>query len=352
MFSSMSESPSTSTSKQSQAEKGFTVDSPAGPIPKKPKHGTNSSSEGDANNCASTFASANPNLGDIPQELFKDNLKQTVTSPSSIAESSFATSKTSMPPDAAADSSHRNLSSTMKEETCEFVPASKVRPETIYIDSSSSSDDDDRTVVNFNTHGTSSRCEIYGYQYACKYLATAHFGKYGPFSLDKCYDKIFMDNLDNSFDVKKSLNKSGQDDPSLMCNRLKIHSYRKMKDEKTNGAKTFTFKNGSRGYYFVFVRIFTKEEKRAGMNSLHEMHKWMDAIRKEYVNTPCQYPVKMDKSVVLGSSLADKRTVDRLLLDMDVVEYARLIHGSKAAKPKYSKLYFSEERKGAKDLLG
>ena len=352
------------------------------PVSKKAKtleDGKDKPSEITPSACEYSFTdSANPNLGDdVPPELFKHNLHKTI-SPPSVADSSssntappasHSSDPDTEPSDTPPELVQRNLNTAMKAETTKSTPTSQMR-QTVYIDSSSDSESekDDKegvdeksnstTISNPYTHqfvyGTSSRHELYGYQFATKYLVTCHFGKNGPFSLDRMYDKEFIIDLNNSFDVKESLSKQGRgDNPSLMCNRLKIHSIRKMKDHYTNGAKTYAYKGGSL-YYWVFVRIFSKEEKRNGLNTEAEMYDWMDNIRRAYIGTRTQndWQVRCDRSVLLGSSLAHKRTVDTILLDMDVAEYAMLIHGTKVNKPKYLAQFFSEENKGARDLLG
>ena len=267
------------------------------------------------------------------------------------------------------DTSPENLERAMKEEVVETATASCAQPRnpTISVDSSSSDDEFDllpSSANNLVTHDDNtirigSRNEIYGYQFACKYIVTAHMGKHGPDGEEKVYDKEFISHLVDSLNTRSKRGKAGFSDPNLMCNRLDIHSVRLMRDKHSNRAKVFEYGNGGRGHFHVFVRVFTRAEIDAGLNTEEELLNWMERIRAAFCATRARYPFRLSIGQILGGKQAKTRALDRLLLDADVAEYARMIYGRKIAEGKFVndvnkvlQFYSPWNAQAAKDLCG
>ena len=176
-----------------------------------------------------------------------------------------------------------------------------------------------------------SRNQIYGYQYRCPYIVTAHMGKNGPFSDDKVYDKEFVTYLLDSIQKRANQGHEGWSDEGLLCNRLKIHSIKLMRNQNKgeNTARTVRYSSGGTGYFHVFVRVFTKKEVREQKNTEEEMQRWLQGIRDEFVKTKAMYPFRLENGGLLGRNKASTRALDSLLMDSDVAEYAKLFHSKK-----------------------
>ena len=232
-----------------------------------------------------------------------------------------------------------------------------------------SSDEDDfdliplsNNIISDDKHAqVGSRNFIYGYQYACPYIVTAHMGKNGPFSDDKIYDKEFITYLLQTIKERNSQGPEGLQDKSLLCNQLDIHSVKLMRNCLENRAKQFRYINNGVGYFHVFVRVFTKKQLMAGKNTEEEMVSWMSKIADAFRATKAKYPFRLDLGSVLGKDQAHVRALDTLLLDADVAEYAMMIYGNKkptAGKWLLSKvdklaMFFSVWNEGAaRALLG
>ena len=182
-------------------------------------------------------------------------------------------------------------------------------------------------------------------------------GKHGPDGEEKVYDKEFITNLVESLKKRSKRGKAGFSDPNLMCNRLAIHSVRLMRDRHSNKAKVYEYGNGGRGHFHVFVRVFTKAEIDAGLNTEEELLNWMERIRDAFCATRARYPFRLSIGQILGGKQAKTRALDRLLLDADVDEYARMIYGRKIAEGKFltdvnkvMQFYLPWNAQAAKDL--
>ena len=260
----------------------------------------------------------------------------------------------------------KNLGIAMKQELMNASPSScKTRHPAIA--SAPSSDDEDEfdltpSVGNIISNSSSSRIgscnEIYGYQYACPYIVTAHMGKNGPHSDEKIYDKEFLTHLFVSIQQRDALGAQGFLDQSLLCNQLKIHSVKIMREQRENRGKQFRYSNGGVGFFHVFVRVFSKKQVRKGLNNEEEVLKWLEDIRVAFCNTKAQYPFRLAMGGLLGKHRAHVRALDTNLLDADVAEYARMIYAKKIANGSMMKeikrvnQFFSPwNEEAARDLL-
>ena len=254
--------------------------------------------------CAEGIDGKKEELGDVPQELF-----------------------------AKAD----NLGYAMKKEAMEIAALSRGPRQDLVLHDSSDDEEFDigsNSGTNILTIPGSSprignRNEVYAFQYACPYVVTAHMGKNGPFTDEKIYDKEFMTHLFESIQKRSEKGIEGFNDKSLLCNKLDVHSVRIMRNRHENRARVFRYSNGGSGYYWVFVRVFTKKQVSEGINSEATLLKWLDRIRAEFCATKARFDFRLGVGGVLGKSEARIRALDTLLLDRDVAEYARMIYGRK-----------------------
>ena len=276
------------------------------------------------------------NLGDIPESLLKSPLTE-------------------------------NLDKAMKREVMAASSnSSKSRREIVLMLSSDDDDEDDfdlskigQTVAS-SSPKYGSRNFVYGYMYACKYLWTAHFSKNGPFSSEKVYDKEFQMNLTCSLEERNKRGEEGRNDMSLLCNQLGIYDVKGMRRSKTdNNPKFFRIGSNGRVYFQVLVRVLSKKEVREGKNCESEMMKWLEQIRQAYLASESQYSLQLDMGGVLGRNEAAYRSIDTLLMDADVAEFARIFYrrtiedGTFLNKPKKVMQFFSvQNAAAAKNLLG
>ena len=206
---------------------------------------------------------------------------------------------------------------------------------------SSDEDDDDfditgavanNVISTSKSFQLSTRNQIYGYQYKCPYIVTAHMAKNGVFTDDKVYDKEFLTNLFNSISQRDEEGLDGWKNMALLCNQLDIHSVKLMRDVKKRGenrAKTYRFTNGGIGYYHVFVRVYTKQQVRDGLNNEEEMNCWLEKICKAIYATEAQFEFRLQIGGLCGRSGAQYRALDFLLLDGDVADYAKMFYKRK-----------------------
>ena len=200
---------------------------------------------------------------------------------------------------------------------------------------------------------TSTSNYIYGYEYACRYLATAHLGKNSPFSTEKVFDKPFVNRINSSIakrdDPRLHYKK---DDPELLCNELKIHSVKLMRDVTKSGG---SLRNS------VFVRVFTKKERDAinDEDMPMELMKWMGKIQRAFLETRFTFEPQLAVYGVIGRGDAKTRPLDKLLPDSDVALYAKAMHkklfdaGTLIHRPDIIKKFYSKENvAAAAELLG
>ena len=107
------------------------------------------------------------------------------------------------------------------------------------------------------------------------------------------------------------------------------------------------------------VRVLTRDEIINRMGSEENIIKWMDWIRVAYLNVPTQYQLRHKLGGILGRSGSTTRSLDHMLLDSDVADYAKLIYrkqylnGTLIDDPtKVSKFFAVSNAKAARDLLG
>ena len=276
------------------------------------------------------------NLGDIPESIFKS------------------------PP------VNENLDKSMKREVMEASSISSVsRREIVLTLSSDDEDDDDEfdfTKIGRNPISSSkcgSRNFVYGYMYACKFLWTAHFSKNGPFSSEKVYDKEFTSKLTFSFDERDKQGPEGRQNMNLFCNQLRIDAMKVMRRGKTNNSPKFFQLANARIYFQVLVRVLSKKEVREGKNCESEMLKWLEQIRTAYCATESQYTLQLDNGGVLGRNEASYQSLDTLLMDSDVAEYAKLFYGKRIKEGsflndprKVTQFFCPQNASAAKNLLG
>ena len=264
-----------------------------------------------------------------------------------------------------------NLGKAMKREVMVSASTSSREPRQPITLSLSSDDDDEFDLAgnignNFISRSNSSRVTttnlIYGYQYKCPYVVTAHMAKNGVFTEDKVYDKEFVTNLFTSIKKRDEAGPDGWKDSSLLCNQLEIHSVKLMRDVKNpreNRAKTYRFTNGGTGYYNVFVQVFSKKQVRDGLNSEEEMGKWLENIRVAFCATKAKFEFRLQIGGLCGRSESSYRPLDFLLLDGDVADYAKLFYrkkiedGTLLMDPKRVAQFFAVwNADAARDLLG
>ena len=201
---------------------------------------------------------------------------------------------------------------------------------------------------------TTSTNFIFGYEYACRYLVTAHLGKNTPFSPEKVYDKEFVVRVNQSI-VKRDDPRLHYDknDKSLLCNKLQIHAVKSMRDHKFS--KGGSLKNS------VFVRVFTKKERDAIKDSEmpREMLMWMGKIQRAFVETRFTYEPQLTVYGVIGRADAKNRPLDKILPDSDVALYAKAMHrklfndGTLIDRPDIIRKFYSKENAvAAAELLG
>ena len=229
----------------------------------------------------------------------------------------------------------KDLSKKMKTEKMAVANSYRgITEDVVYLDTSDEEEFDllpgsDNAITTDAYSRIGTRNEIYGYQYACPYVITAHMGKNGPFSNDKIYDKEFITDLFVSLNLRNENGLTGKLDSTLLCNRLDIHSVKMMRDRKTNSAKSFKYSNGGSGYFHVFVRVFTKAEVKSGKNNEKTVLEWLEKIRTAFCATKAQYPFRLQVGGLLGRQDRHLRALDTLLLDGDVAEYAKIFHAKK-----------------------
>ena len=233
-----------------------------------------------------------------------------------------------IPPELFGNENNLSPSLTMKTETASPRPTSLRDPIVLL---SSDDDDDEFDLFPSSSKGQpsklGSRNEIFGYRFASRYLFVAFFGKNGHSSNEKVYDKDFVTDLSISTDVR---DKTGDvNDLTLVCNKLKIHSIKPMRMKGTNSPRKFIYKNGGVGYYNVFVRVLSKSEVRNNMDTDLELWNWLEDIRKVFNNTPTNSQYSMPylaNGGVLGRTRSRERTLDEVLLDGDVADYAKMVY--------------------------
>ena len=155
----------------------------------------------------------------------------------------------------------------------------------------------------------------------------AFMGKNGPFSDERIYDKEWATDLIQSVYERTNMGIEGFKDRRLKCNRLFIHSVKLMRNRHENGAKTFRYSNGGIGYYYCFIRLFSKAEVKAGLNNEQVLLEWLKLIRDDFCATRARYEFRLEVGGLLGRSEARFRALDTLLLDRDIAEYARMFYG-------------------------
>ena len=203
------------------------------------------------------------------------------------------------------------------------------------------------------------RNQIFVYRFATPYIITAHLGRNGPHNDEKVYDREFMTALFDSIH-RRDQDHDGFNNQSLLCNQLKIHSVKMMhKEGSANKPKTTEYANGGLGYHNVLVRVLTRHEIINHEGSDENVIKWMDSIRSEYLKVKTQYQLHLELGGILGRSGSTKRSLDHMLLDSDVADYAKLIYhkqylnGTLIDDPKkVSKFFAVSNAKAAGYLLG
>ena len=87
------------------------------------------------------------------------------------------------------------------------------------------------------------------------------------------------------------------------------------------------YSNGGIGYYYCFIRLFSKAEVKAGLNNEQVLLEWLKLIRDDFCATRARYEFRLEVGGLLGRSEARFRALDTLLLDRDIAEYARMFYG-------------------------
>ena len=222
-----------------------------------------------------------------------------------------------------------------KPRSVPSLPSPRQPSSIMAFDSSDSSDDDFEIVSAPSSSGTTaSRNYIYGYRFACPYIVTAHFGKNGPWSKKKVYDREFMLTLTESL-LQRDRSADGFSNPDLLCNQLNVHAVKNMRDPETGETKADESKKGLAVYHNLFVRVFSKTEVDAGMNTDSEMVLWLQRIRDAFCSTRAKYPFTLSIGRVLGRNKSKSCPLDAVMLDSDVAEYAQMIYGKKIANGKF-----------------
>ena len=245
-------------------------------------------------------------LGDVPHELFSKNVAD-------------------------------NLSKAMKVEVMNVASLSRgLRQDPAPYDSSDDEEYDVASVPRSNIVMSpesgpriGNRNEIYGMEFGCPYVVAAWMGKNGPFTDEKIYDKEWATDLIQSVWERTKIGIEGFKDMTLKCNRLQIHSVKLMRNRHENRAKTFRYTNGGVGYYYVFIKLFSKSEVKAGLNNEEVLLNWLKAIRDDFCATRARFTFRLEIGGLIGRSEARYRALDTLLLDSDVAEYARMFYGRK-----------------------
>ena len=227
-----------------------------------------------------------------------------------------------------------NLGKAMKEEVMNTSLSCDPRqPSIVHVPSSDDEEFDlfsgtgANNIISSNSSSRiGSRNEIYGCQYACKYIVTAHMGKNGPHSDEKIYDREFLSHLFDSIKKRNALGPEGMLDTDLLCNRLKIHSVKMMRNQREKKAKMFRYSQGGQGAFHLFVRVFTKKQVKEGLNSEEEMMNWLEEIRVAFCATKAQYPLRLSMGGILGRHHTHTCALDTMMMDADVAKYARMIY--------------------------
>ena len=232
-----------------------------------------------------------------------------------------------------------------------------------------SSDDDDDDGEDFelfpscskgNAATMGSRNEIFGYRFASRYLFVAFFGKNGHESNEKVFDRDFFTHVKSSMETRDK--KNATQDETLLCNKLRIHSVKAMRVKGTNCPRKYIYKNGGIGYYNVYVRVLSKAEVKCNMDTDLELWNWLEAIRKAFNSTPTtsQYAMPyLANGGVLGRTRSRERTLDEVLLDGDVADYAKIVYAKYykdgsliQRRSKVLKFFSVDNQAAANDLLG
>ena len=260
-----------------------------------------------------------------------------------------------------------DLGLSMKKEVMNTAAASRRSPIADPISLLSSDDDGDdfdlTSSVNSAVRGMNSarlcnRNQIFGYRFATPYIVTAHMGRNGPHKGDKVYDKEFMTALFDSM-RQRHYDPNGWTDKSLLCNQLQIHSVKMMRSPGSNQPRQCNYSNGGVGYFNVMVRVLTKSEIKRGEGTDTEIMKWMEKIRCAYISTKTKYELRLEHGGILGRTGTSTRSLDTILLDADVADYAKMVYrkqydsGLLINDPKKVMKFFAvTNAAAAKDLLG
>ena len=259
-----------------------------------------------------------------------------------------------------------NLGLALKQEMMDRASSSSSNSRNSVIALTNSSDDEDdfdlspsKPDTTNNKPKLGNHQAIYGYTYAVKYLWTAHFGKNGPHTNEKVYDKEFVTNLMILIEKRMKLGPKGFEDSSLLCNQLNIYGIHSMRNKRDNSVKRILYSHGGVGHITVFTRVFTKKDIKNGLNNEQEMLRWLEAIRVVYVNTKAMYTLRLDMGGILGKHLAPTRALDTYLLDYVVANYAKLFYRKKIEDgtmlsdiSRVSQFFSPWNQEVAKDLLG
>ena len=203
------------------------------------------------------------------------------------------------------------------------------------------------------------RNQLYLYRFATPYIITVHMGRNGPHSDEKVYDREFMTTMFDSIRHRERL-PNGFKNLTLLCNILKVHSVKMMRKEgMANVPKTTIYANGGQGYHNVLVRLLTRDEILNGEGSDEKLIKWMEQIRRAYLEIKTRYELRLELGGILGRSGSTRRSLDHMLLDSDVADYAKLIYHKQYMAgtlidddSKVRKFFAITNAKAAKDLLG
>ena len=310
-----------------------------------------------------------PQASSTPQASIIPPVPQVSSTPqASIFQASFDPPPASVTPASVTNpQAHvENLGLALKQEMMDRASSSSSNSRNSVIALTRSSDDEDdfdlspsksRTTTNKPKLGNHQA--IYGYTYAVKYIWSAHFGKNGPHTHEKVYDKEFVTNLMISIDRRNNLGPKGYEDSSLLCNQLNIYGVHSMTNKTNNSVKRIMYSHGGTGHISVFTRVFTKKDIKNGLNNEQEMMRWLEAIRVAYVSTKAMYELRLDMGGILGKHQAHARPLDTYLLDYVVADYAKLFYRKKVEDgtmlsdtSRVSQFFSPWNAEAAKDLLG
>ena len=230
-----------------------------------------------------------------------------------------------------------------------------------------SSDDEDggfdtKSSPAFSHAKQSNRNLIFVYRFATPYILAIFFARNGPHSTEKVYDREFHNKLEESL-VQREIDKAGFDNMSYFCNLLGVHSSCVMRLEGPgNNTKKTKYSNGGTGVHHCYLKVLTRKEVLSGMGTDKAVTEWMEVIRKAYLDTPTQFPqykLHLEHGGILGRAAARTRSLDRVLLDADVADFAKLIYRTQWEngtlindKRKVSKFFSESNMAAANDLLG